>query len=113
MLPMGTIVTACMFAGLAIALNLPFLKSLPAIVRTSIGWIVLIAGLWNMLWYGIQHLTEFWGYSALISGALMITTAMYILNPARLPESLRRNKPVVLVLLACYAVLYAVTIVRL
>ena len=113
MLPMGTIMAVCMFAGLAVALNLPVLKSLPLSLRKAVGWIVLAAGLWNSLWYGTQHITEFWGYSALVSGVLMIITGMVILCPAKLPKFLKNSKPVVLVLLAGYAVLYTVTIARL
>ena len=110
---MGTIVTVCMFAGVIIALNLPILNSLPLSLRKAVGWIVLAAGLWNSLWYGTQHITQFWGYSALVSGILMIITGMYILCPGKLPKFLKSSKSVVLVLLAGYAVLYAVTIARL
>lgn len=113
MLPMGTIVTGCMLAGLLIALKLPILNKSPLALRKTIGWLVMAAGLWNTLWYGLQHLTEFWGYSALVSGIIMIITAMYILFPARLPQFLQRAKPIVLVMLAGYATLYAVTIARL
>ena len=110
---MGTIMALCMFAGLAVALNLPALKSLPLSLRKAVGWLVLAGGLWNSLWYGTQHITEFWGYSALVSGVLMIIAGLYILCPAKLPKFLKNSKPVVLVLLAGYAVLYAVTIARL
>jgi hypothetical protein len=91
-----------MFFGLIIALDLPLLKSLPVSLRKAAGWIVLAAGLWNSLWYGIQNISEFWGYSALVSG-----------GPAKLPKFLTNSKPVVLVLLAGYAVLYATSIARL
>jgi len=110
---MGTLVTICMFFGLIIALDLPLLKSLPVSLRKAAGWIVLAAGLWNSLWYGIQNISEFWGYSALVSGGLMIVTATYILCSAKLPKFLTNSKPVVLVLLAGYAVLYATSIARL
>lgn len=113
MLPMGTIVTCCMIAGLLVALKLPVLDGLPNSLKQAVGWIVLSGGLWNTFWYGVQHLTEFWGYSALVSGILMMITALFILIPEKLPALIRRSKPMILVLLAGYATLYGVTIARL
>ena len=76
MLPMGTIVAVCMLFGVIFAARLPVIRSCPDIIQKLIGWVLLAAGLWNTLWYGLQHLTEFWGISALISGVLMIITAL-------------------------------------
>ena len=111
MLPMGTIVTACMFIGLAAVA--PPLKKLPLVIRKAGAWLVLAAGLWNVLWYGVQHYSEFWGIAALVSGGLMIVTALYVLAPSRLPAWLRPAKPFVLSLLLICAVFYAITIARL
>ena len=111
MLPMGTIVTACMFIGLAAAA--PPLKKLPLIIRKMGACLVLAAGLWNVLWYGVQHYNEFWGIAALVSGGLMIITALYVLAPPRLPAWLHPAKPFVLSLLLICAVFYAITIARL
>jgi len=113
MLPMGTIVAACMLVGLLIAARLPILEKLPGWLNAVMGWLVLGAGLWNVLWYAPRHLTEFWGFSALISGLLMIITAGFILCPDKLPGWLRRLRPIVLVMLCGYFLLYAVTIARL
>lgn len=110
---MGTIVAACMLVGLLIAARLPVLEKLPVWLNAMIGWLVLAAGLWNVFWYALRHLTEFWGFSALISGVLMIITAGFILCPDRLPEWLRRLRPIMLVMLCGYFLLYAVTIARL
>ncbi len=111
MLPMGTIVTACMFIGLAAAA--PPFKKLPLFIRKAGAWVVLVAGLWNVLWYGVQNYNEFWGIAALVSGALMVITALYVLAPSRLPGWLRSAKPFLLSLLLVCAMFYAITIARL
>lgn len=113
MLPMGTIVAACMFAGVLVAARLPLLRRLPTFFNKLIGVLVLAAGLWNVFWYALRHLTEFWGFSALVSGLLLIITSLYILNFSALPKFLVRLRPVVLVLLFLYGLLYAITIARL
>jgi hypothetical protein len=113
MIPMGTVVTVCMFTGLIIAAPLPMLKSIPSRLKKISAYVVLAAGLWNVLWYGLQNLTEFWGMAALVSGVLMIVTAVYILAPSRLPGWLVLAKPVVLTLLLGCAMLYSITIARL
>ncbi len=110
MLPMGTIVTACMIAGLVTAL---LQSKLPNWLSAIVGWVLLAAGLWNALWYGLQHLTEFWGLAALVSGVVMIITAAYLLCSARVPSVLLKAKPIVLVVLFACAAKYAITIAQL
>ncbi len=109
MLPMGTIMACSMFLGLILAV----FENLPAPIRKPLGVVVLAAGLWNVCWYAVQHLTEFWGQAALISGVLMIITAFYIINPSRLPGVLLKLKPLVLLLLLGCGLLYGITIYRL
>ena len=113
MIPMGTVVTVCMFTGLIVAAPIPALKKSPILLRKFGACVVMLAGLWNVLWYGLQHFTEFWGVAALISGVLMIVTAGYILAPSRLPGWLLLARPLVLTLLVGCAMLYAITIARL
>lgn len=110
---MGTIVAACMFAGVLVAARLPLLRRLPQVIEKLTGILVLAAGLWNVFWYALRHIGEFWGFSALVSGLLLIITGLFILNVSALPGFLVRLKPVVLVLLFCYGLLYAITIARL
>ncbi len=110
---MGTVVTVCMFLGVLMAARLPILQGLPPVVSKFIGLLVLAGGLWNFFWYGLQHITEFWGFAALVSGALMIITAFYILAPSKLPTMLQKIRPLVIVVLLGYGVMYAVTIARL
>ena len=112
MIPMGSVVTACMFAGLIVAVP-PMAKVCPRPIRLSIGVILLAAGLWNILWYASQHFREFWGLAALCSGVLMVLTSLYIVKASWLPLFLRRAKPVVLLMLLGFAALYAITIYRL
>lgn len=114
MLPMGTIVTVCMLIALIFASDLPLLKltnKLPLIIRRIVAFIVLAAGCWNLFWYALRHLTEFWGLMALVSGALMIIAATYIAAVA--PPWLQRIRPVVLIALLLCMLKYAHTIYNL
>ena len=113
MIPMGTVVTVCMFTGLIVAAPVPALKKIPVLLRKTGAGVVMVAGLWNVLWYGLQNFSEFWGMAALASGVLMVVTAVYILAPSRLPGWLVLAKPVVLTLLLGCAMLYSITIARL
>ena len=113
MLPMETIVTVCMFVGLLVASDLPALRQLPRPVKNIAAGFVLAAGLWNTFWYGLQHLTEFWGLAALVSGVLMVIVSFYVLCPGRVPSIFHKARPVILVVLLGYALMYAVTIARL
>lgn len=116
MLPMGTIVTVCMFIGLLFATRLPVLniaQKLPLKIRQTIGAIVALAGAWNFFWHALRHLNEFWGIAALISGALMMITGVYIFRAEWIPAKVRPLMPVVLVLLLACACFYAWTIARL
>ncbi|MFT5274512.1 MAG: hypothetical protein ACI9J2_001038 [Saprospiraceae bacterium] len=110
MLPMGTIVTACMFTGL---IGVALQSKMPSVVAKSIGGLVLAAGLWNVLWYAMRHIGEFWGMAALASGALMVVTGFYLLDASRLPKLVMKLKPVVWVLLVLCAAKYAHTIASL
>ena len=113
MLPMGTIVTVCMFAVLLVASDLPLLRGLPQWLKRTVAVIALLGGLWNSLWHGLRHLTEFWGLAALVSGILMVICSLYVLRPGLLPAMLHRARPVILVVLLGYALMYAITIARL
>ncbi|MGK0399092.1 MAG: hypothetical protein ACJA0I_001392 [Gammaproteobacteria bacterium] len=112
MLPMGTIVTCCMIAGLIFAVP-PVNKGCPRPICTIVGTVVLTAGLWNVIWYASQNFGEFWGLAALCSGVLMIITSVFILNANWLPAFVRQAKAVILLMLLGFALLYAITIIRL
>ena len=112
MIPMGTIVTACMIAGLIVAVP-PMAKQCPRRIRDIIGIMLLAAGLWNIFWYAAQHFRQFWGLAAFCSGVLMVITSLYILNANWLPAFIRQAKPFVLLMLLGFAVLYAINIYQL
>ena len=80
-----------------------------------IGWLVGATGLWNVLWYGVRHLTEFWGQTALISGLALLLAAIIILHNSgvfvfKLPAWLIKCVQVILLL---SFLLYAITIIQL
>jgi len=115
-LPMGTIMVACMLLALLFTTQLPLINQLqksPGFIRWLVATIVLAAGLWNIFWYAARHLTEFWGLAALASGLLMVLAAAYIEISQRLPGWLLKARPVVLLLLTGFMLLYAITIYRL
>jgi len=104
MLPMGTIMTVAMFVGLIVSIPYVLNKNLspmPKWASIALGSVVMLAGAWNVFWYALQHLNEYWGIAALVSGILMMITAAYIFGVA-LPAWLVKAKPIVLfALLAC------------
>ena len=115
-LPMGTIMVACMLLALLFATHLPLINKLqksPSLIRWLLSIIVMAAGLWNIFWYAVRHITEFWGLAALASGLLMVLAAAYIAISQHLPEWLLKVRPLVLLLLTVFMLLYAITIYRL
>ena len=115
-LPMGTIMVVCMLLALLFTTRLPVINVLqksPALLRWPIAGVVLLAGLWNVFWYALRHLTEFWGIAALVSGLLMLIAAAYIAINSGLPAWLQKVRPVILLLLTACMLLYAITIFRL
>ena len=116
MIPMGTVMAGCMIVGVLCASRLPGLKliqRLPVWLRSLPALLVFAAGAWNVFWYALRHITEYWGVAALISGILMMLTAVFIFDETRLPAAIQKLRPVILLLLLLSAVHYAVTIYRL
>jgi hypothetical protein len=80
---MGIVVAVFMLVGLLMAS--PWLPPGTRRLRSSpnmVDWLasgMLLAGLWNALWYGLRHLAEFWGVAALVSGAVMVAVAVLLL----------------------------------
>ena len=81
---MGIVVTIFMLFGLLMVSPLTWLsfgaKRQNKILANFIGLGLLLMGLWNSLWHGLQHLKSFWGIAALVSGIFMVTVAIIILN---------------------------------
>lgn len=116
MLPMGTIMAVSMLLAVLINTDIAVLKkiqTLPNILLKCLAWWVMLSGLWNVLWYASQHIGEFWGNAALISGLLMIIAALYRLLPQQLPVLILSIKPAVLFLLLACCSLYSLTIYNL
>ncbi len=113
MLPMGTIMAVSMLVAVLFAAHLPLLARLPPILRNFVSVWVFLAGIWNVFWYGVQHIGEFWGVAALASGTLMLISSVYIYNADKLPVLIQKARPLVLLLLTSSALLYGVTIYKL
>ena len=115
MLPMGTIMAGTMLLGVIFASRLPLIRSvqkLPRLLITGVAVLVFSAGLWNVLWYASQHLGERWGNAALVSGLLMLITAGFISHSDKLPALLLKIRPLVVLALFAFSLLYGITIYR-
>lgn len=116
MLPMGTIMAVSMLLGVLLSIKLwganP-LHRLPVFIQRALAVEVLLAGLWNVLWYASQHLGEFWGNAALVSGTLLILTSLGLLKGRKLPHFLQAVRPLITLLLAACCGLYGYTIYHL
>lgn len=115
MLPMGSIVTVCMFVGLVYALLQMFVKpvrQLPGFLHALVGGIVLLAGAWNVFWYAFRNITQFWGIAALVSGFALMLTGYYIIRIQTVSANLKKFMPIVLLVLLACMLLYGITIYR-
>ncbi len=118
---MGIVVAVSMLLGLIILRPTPWRshhrekQDLRLVTFTTAS--LVIFGLWNVLWYGLRHLSYFWGWAAIISGLTMLVAAMIIFmersNPLSATESwLGAARGTVVLVLALSFVLYAVTIIQ-
>lgn len=85
---MGIVVTFAMLAGLWVLVLSPssiFRKQPSDYFKVTIfaGCFLLLAGLWNTFWHGVQNLNIFWGQAALLTGVVMIVSAIVILMSLR------------------------------
>ena len=116
-IPMGTVVAATMLVGTLFAFRAPnggVNQFVPSWLTKAVGFVLGAAGLWNILWYGLRHLTEFWGHMALGSGVVMVAVSALLILPAdRMPRFITRLRPILLLLLAGYGAYYAWTIYNL
>lgn len=81
---MGIVVAVFMLLGVLMAspwvpTRLRVIRPKPNVVDT-LATGLLLAGLWNSLWYGLRHMANFWGQAALVSGLLMVAVAMLLLT---------------------------------
>ena len=116
MLPMGTIMAATMLVGASYGALQMFIKPLQKqgqVLSSLVAGIVLLGGLWNVFWYASQHISEFWGQAAFVSGTLMIITALSIYKITILPKFLQLLRPIVILALFGCSFLYGYTIYHL
>ena len=112
-IPMGTIVTFCMLMTVLFAGRLAN-RIAPAWLLKAVGALAVAAGLWNVLWYALRNIGEFWGTMALGSGILLITLGTTLILPAaRLPGWLNKIRPVLVFILLAFALYYAQTLYQL
>jgi len=99
---MGIVMAIIMLLG-ALALTNKRWKS------KVISILLLLGGLWNVLWYGLQHTGSFWGNAAIITGCCMVLAALHLLNILTLSQG---NKLYALCLTTGF-LLYSITILQL
>lgn len=112
MLPMGTVMAACLLIG-AIGMSVVFRLPRPAVI--GLGLLLEAAGIWNAFWYGLQHFSELWGQMALWSGLVMLASGAFCLRMAK-PEFVAKFRKLVwpaVVLMAGFGGVYAWTIYNL
>jgi len=78
---------------------------------------VIVVGVWNAAWYGVQNIPSFWGVAALLSGVFMIFAAQIIYLEVKKSSWLQHAlyfdiKLVTSMVLGLYFLLYTVTIVQ-
>jgi len=78
-----------------------------------IGSVVLLGGVWNTFWHGVQNLSNSWGLAALFSGLFMIIAGLYIMRFDSLPQPLKKIRSVVLLGLLGWFLVYAIKIASL
>lgn len=113
---MGTVVTVVMFIGLVYVTLQTYtqtVRQLPAFIHKAVGGLVFIAGAWNVFWYAIRHITQFWGIVALVSGVALMLTGLYLFKTDSTPPGLKKAMPLILLMLYGCMMLYAITIYRL
>ena len=110
-IPMGTVVTACMILCVAFSTRIPaggLNARTPTVLLRLIGIVTGAAGLWNIFWYALRNFTDVWGQMAFGSGLLLVAlSALLVLGPAKAPPSLAKMRHVLVIALAIFASLYA------
>lgn len=119
---MGIVVTLAMLMGLIILRPTPWRndqgekQDLRIVTFTAASLVTL--GTWNVLWYGLRNLSDFWGWAAIFSGLSMLISALIIFRERSTPSSAMESwlgaiRGLVVVSLTASFLLYAVTLVQL
>lgn len=119
---MGIVVTVTMLIGLLSVFSSPDGLFGRLKLTQATAMLLLLMGLWNSCWYGLQHLTSFWGLAALISGIAMVGTAGILLlekcglwhqQKLQIINGIKWLKWSVLMILLVSFLLYSTTLIRL
>jgi len=115
---MGIVVSLAMLLGMIFLSSKYFYleRRQSLFVRAGLIFLVL-AGLWNSIWYGLQHIKTFWGVAALVSGAFILLSALWVYKKGFTEttdccSTQHLIKSLVIVGLFLCFMLYAVSIVR-
>ena len=116
---MGIVVTIAMLLGLITLRPTPWndkVRTPQSSTFTMVSAISLMTcGAWNVVWYGLRHTSEFWGWMAIGSGLVMMVSGVIVYAERQHLDLLalsKIRKPVIAVLAISF-VLYAVTIIQL
>lgn len=126
---MGIVMAVVMLLGISVRWPLPLLHNIVLSLRPIsihvISTLLLLAGLWNSLWFGLRHIDQFWGIAAIVSGVAMVIVAVLIAKEygdksasyfSHVCLAYRYLQPIAIVahtILLCSFVLYAVTLIQL
>jgi hypothetical protein len=124
---MGIVVTVFMLLGLSFLLsplcwNIEKYKEKNSFFNFVV-YGLLLAGLWNALWFGLRNLEIFWGVAALISGIFMVVSSLIllgdnnrVLSAAVVVKIYKTIKPLRLLIILGLSgsfLLYAITLIQL
>ncbi|MFT4629587.1 MAG: hypothetical protein ACI9WC_002044 [Arenicella sp.] len=126
---MGIVICVAMALGLIAFMPMPWREpdseisgqgSLLSKIKSIAPVVLVTAGAWNTLWYGLQNAASFWGKAGLITGLVMILSAVLLttqLNQNKIITFLYNilkpfRLPLFVTLLASF-LLYLVTLIQL
>lgn len=87
---MGIVVTIFMTLILFLSVPGPVERTLKKF-QDSIFLMAFLLGAWNAFWYGAQHIHDFWGIAAMMSGVLMMLTSLSNVSLENSPTLLKKT----------------------
>ena len=115
---MGIVVSLAMLLALFMMCFGSACKKPKYLTFTKIGAsVVVMLGVWNAAWYGMQNISSFWGVTALLSGVFMLLAGQIIYLEVKQSSIVNHAryfdfKLVTMMVLGLYLLLYVVTIVQ-
>ena len=107
---MGIVVTLIMLLGVALLLRNGSLSAKQSVLSI---WLLLLGGVWNAFYYGLQHLNQFWGQAALVSGLFMCAASGLLYRQMKGKKVGKAVRLAVMCGLLLCLLLYAVTLIQL